>query len=94
MEPLRRHCRVFYETVQGAGTVKIFGINCYDTQKVMQAVYEMYRSRLFGEEKMIDWEEKTDVDKTWKKIHASGGRDVRELYVWRGEEETVFLWNP
>ena len=55
----------------------------------MQAVDEIYRSRLFVEEKMIDWEEKTDVDKTWKKSHAGGGRYERELYVWRGEDDRM-----
>ena len=36
-----------------------------DTQKVTQAVDEMYNSSLFDEKNMMEWEDKDDANKTW-----------------------------
>ena len=36
-----------------------------NTQKVTHAVNEMYKSSLFGEKQMMEWEDKNDVNKTW-----------------------------
>ena len=37
----------------------------YGTQKVTQAVDEMYNSNIFDKKQMMEWEEKDDVNKTW-----------------------------
>ena len=42
------------------------GINWDDLQNFVQAVEKMCSIKLLGEFKMIDWENKSDADKTWK----------------------------
>ena len=41
------------------------GINWDNTQKVTQAVKEMYNSHIFDETQIMEWEDKADTDKTW-----------------------------
>ena len=60
------HRRVFQETTQGAGAVEKVGINWDYPQKVTHAIDEMYSIQLFGNENMINLEEKADTDKTWE----------------------------
>ena len=45
--------------------LKKMEIKWYDTQKVTQAVDEMYNSSLFDKKQMMEWEDKDDVNKTW-----------------------------
>ena len=52
-------------------------INWDDMKKFRQAVDEMYMSRLFGEEKMIDWEEETDAENMWTSCKAY----FKEIYA-------------
>ena len=42
------------------------GINWDNTQKVTQAVEEMYNIHIFDEIQLIDWEDKAETDKTWE----------------------------
>ena len=37
-----------------------------DTQKFTQAVDEMYEGSLFDEKQMMEWDDKDDVNKTWR----------------------------
>ena len=46
-------------------SLKKMAIKWDDTQKVTQAVDEMYNSSLFNRKQMMGWEEKDDVNKTW-----------------------------
>ena len=41
------------------------GINWDNTQKVTQAVKEMYNSHIFDETQIMEWEDKAETDKTW-----------------------------
>ena len=41
-------------------------ITWYDTQKVTQAVEEMYNSNIFDKLQLMEWENKDDINKTWK----------------------------
>ena len=41
-------------------------IKCDDTQKLTQAVDEMYnKNSLFNKKEMMEWEYKDDINKTW-----------------------------
>ena len=42
-----------------------YGIIWDESQKVTQAVDKIYSSRMFGKDKMINWEDKADTYKTW-----------------------------
>ena len=42
------------------------GINWDDTQKVTQAVEEMYNSHIFDKIQLIEWGDKAETDKTWE----------------------------
>ena len=42
------------------------GIKWDDTQKVTQAVDEMYSSGIFDKKCLMEWEEYAEVDKDWK----------------------------
>ena len=45
--------------------LKKMAIKWYGTQKVTQAVDEMYNSNIFDKKQMMEWEDKDDVNKTW-----------------------------
>ena len=45
--------------------LKAMKITWDDTQKVTQAVEEMYNSNIFNELQLMDWENKDDINKTW-----------------------------
>ena len=45
--------------------LKAMKITWDDTQKVTQAVEEMYNSNIFDEIQLMEWENKDDIDKTW-----------------------------
>ena len=45
--------------------LKAMKITWDDTQKVTQAVEEMYNSNIFDELQLMEWENKDDIDKTW-----------------------------
>ena len=42
------------------------GINREDTQKVTQAVEEMYNIHIFDKIQLMEWEDKAETDKTWE----------------------------
>ena len=42
------------------------GINWDDTQKVTQAVEEMYNIHIFDEIQLMEWEDKAENDKMWE----------------------------
>lgn len=44
----------------------VMGIKWDDTQKVTQAVDEMYSSGIFDKKCLMEWEEYNEVDKNWK----------------------------
>ena len=44
--------------------LKAMGINWDDTQKVTQAVEEMYNIHIFDEIQLMEWEDKAETDKT------------------------------
>ena len=41
-------------------------INWNDTQKVTQAVEEMYNIHIFDEIQLMEWEDKAETNKTWE----------------------------
>ena len=45
---------------------KAMGINWDDTQKVTQAVKEMYNIQIFDEIQLMEWEDKAETEKTWE----------------------------
>ena len=45
--------------------LKAMKITWDDTQKVTQAVEEMYNFNIFNELQLMEWENKDDIDKTW-----------------------------
>ena len=45
--------------------LKAMKITWDDTQKVTQAVEEMYKSNIFDKIQLMEWENKDDIDKTW-----------------------------
>ena len=65
MEPRRGHHSELHKTKQGAGDAEKVGINWDDSQKVIHAVNGIYSSQMFGKEKIIDWEDKADMEKMW-----------------------------
>ena len=58
MEHRRRLLRVFNNIAQRVGAIKKVEINWDVSQNVTQMVEDMYSSRIFGEEKIIDWDGK------------------------------------
>ena len=42
------------------------GINWDDTQKLTQAVEEMYNICIFDEIQLMEWEDKAETNKTWE----------------------------
>ena len=46
--------------------LKAMGINWDDTQKVTQAVEEMYNSHIFDKIQLMEWEDKAETNKTWE----------------------------
>ena len=48
-----------------------------DTQKITQAVDEMYNSGMFTMDQLIDWEDKLEIDKAW--VHCQSY--YNELYT-------------
>ena len=46
--------------------LKAMGINWDDTQKVTQAVEEMYNIHIFYKIQLMEWEDKAETDKTWE----------------------------
>ena len=58
MEHRRRLLRVFNNIAQRVGAIKEIEINWDVSQNVTQMVEDMYSSRIFGEEKIIDWDGK------------------------------------
>jgi hypothetical protein len=51
-----------------------FNIEWPESQKLNQAVNEMYESNQFTQDNMMDWEDKTDAQKTWIHCQAYFGR--------------------
>ena len=46
--------------------LKAMKITWDNTQKVTQAVKEMYNSNIFDKLQLMDWENKDNIDKTWR----------------------------